>query len=92
MLFWGEAEARVAFMPLSGIRCDRVAEREGSRHFQSLEEKSSGLFVFVLTLANPVSSQTSQIYVTKTLGKISLFPRISTKIIKNVYCIRKIFA
>ena len=31
MLFWGEAEARVAFMPLSGIRCDRVAEREGNR-------------------------------------------------------------
>ena len=31
MLFRGEAEARVAFMPLSGIRCDRVAEREGNR-------------------------------------------------------------
>ena len=27
---WGvRAEARVAFMPPSGIRCDRVAEREG---------------------------------------------------------------
>ena len=30
LLFWGEAEARVAFMPLSGIRCDCVAERERS--------------------------------------------------------------
>ena len=26
---------RVAFMPPSGIRCDRVAEREGSCHFQN---------------------------------------------------------
>jgi hypothetical protein len=50
MLFWGEAEARVAFMQPSGIRCDCVAEREGSCHFQSLEEKSSGLFVCIIVL------------------------------------------
>ena len=29
VLVVGRAEARVAFMPPSGIRCDRVAEREG---------------------------------------------------------------
>ena len=46
-LLWGEAEARVAFMPLSGIRCDCVAEREGSRHFRSPVVFTSGLFVFV---------------------------------------------
>ena len=34
-------------MPPSGIRCDSVAEREGSRHFRSLEEQSLRVLCFV---------------------------------------------
>jgi len=35
----GRAEARVAFMPPSGIRCDRVAEREAKKKKEPKKKK-----------------------------------------------------